>query len=973
MTTPIYKLDPLTTVSLRGFDGFGAAAAMHSATHDGFIVSGVFRDASDFAVLVLYDTTDFFDHPRMKYLPDPDLAGLVLQFDVRYRNLMPLDSPKFPTIDWPYLDVTRQDGTSAQIPLFDHAELVSGAFFAAVGTVTVSTTGATATAFDRVTLWFQNIAFDYICAGGETAAQIMDKLRDQINGVDWTSIGGLNALLASTMSGGLFIGFARYGKVSTSGYNVTLLAGNSFVGLKVGDAIMIDGVMATVQVRGAKTLVVSVDLGSRASVNYLALRGGRDGNMVTMYAQTSGTVSTNKAVIPFDGGSSDITWRVTLDFTALGIDSVRQMWLTFAPRLSFAGPYVAEEWDAVFTNWQVTGVNRPLKVAGPGSVRIEDSDSWCTYKGNWEPTINGGFYSQGFAKVASITGNSVTIKYWCQEIHDLWLGTALYVDRGRVNFLIDGGIPATIDTYLSSLDPVVTRVKLASAIAAGEHTVTITTLDAKPFYFDFLEAVVASDVPDAIPNPEGLGVAIDYDTDSTYKISPARILAIQENLGLDGVMDHYVGVFFWNQRKRQGGYIPTARVRISGPFTAGDQIFIVVGGLTVGKTVFQGDSTQVIADHLAFFANEVFSGAWARVEFGANGYEVVIASHSASAAYNFTLTASATSSTGTVTLVGSLTGGIVPTWVIDETIRPVINYGARTWHADLYRQCAARGRRIASAFSTELVNPPDQWAQRFPDGSKPDLDTGFASLKAVICAFIPDFLTYQIAAFREIAELQSAAGLVPELQFGEFSWWYFAGPGGMAFYDDGIKAAALVALGRPLHVFLTPDDDPFLNKADADFLANRLAAYVMAITLAVEAAYPDALFEWLLPMDVNAAQVQGKYALGGRLLNYINIPAELIDPGGVIDILKIEALDFELGDRNVDFAKVAMAYPASVGWPADRVRYLVGCSNPGAPFHHSLRAAQDAGIQTINFWAWDHILLFGWDVRKKVLPEGQVV
>ena len=76
----------------------------------------MFRDAADFAVLILYDADNFYEHPRLKYLPDTDFSGLTLTFDVHYTGLMPLDSPKYPTIDWPYLDVIRPDGDDRQDP-----------------------------------------------------------------------------------------------------------------------------------------------------------------------------------------------------------------------------------------------------------------------------------------------------------------------------------------------------------------------------------------------------------------------------------------------------------------------------------------------------------------------------------------------------------------------------------------------------------------------------------------------------------------------------------------------------------------------------------------------------------------------------------------------------------------------------------------------------------------------------------------
>ncbi|HEU0142973.1 MAG TPA: hypothetical protein VFQ79_24850, partial [Bryobacteraceae bacterium] len=100
MPERIYKLQPDRTLALRGFDDLGAAAALHSATSNSFKVSGIFRDAADFAVLILYDADNFYEHPRIKYLPDFEFDGLTLEFDVRYTGLTPPDSTKYPTLDW---------------------------------------------------------------------------------------------------------------------------------------------------------------------------------------------------------------------------------------------------------------------------------------------------------------------------------------------------------------------------------------------------------------------------------------------------------------------------------------------------------------------------------------------------------------------------------------------------------------------------------------------------------------------------------------------------------------------------------------------------------------------------------------------------------------------------------------------------------------------------------------------------------
>ncbi len=353
MSESIYKLQPNRTIHLRGYDDRGAAAALYATSPTGFTVSGVFRDAADFAVLIIWDADDFFEHPRMKYLPDFDFTGMVLQFDVSYNKLQPLDSQKFPTIDWAYLDVIRPDSTTAQIPLFENAALVGGTYTAATGTFTIE--ASSPVAGNRLTIWYLNNAFDYIAVGGETASQVASALAAQVNAIDWTTQAPLAALWAQAANEELTFTYARYGHVRTAGKTVTQTAGQNFVGLSAGDPILIGGVETTVtSFDGATSITVANDMGVQTSTPYLAQRGGYDGNMVRLYViATSAGLTTVESVVQLSAGSSDATWRVTLDFTALSIPSIRQAFLTFAPRLADSAPYAAEEWDAVFTNWAV--------------------------------------------------------------------------------------------------------------------------------------------------------------------------------------------------------------------------------------------------------------------------------------------------------------------------------------------------------------------------------------------------------------------------------------------------------------------------------------------------------------------------------------------------------------------------------------------------------------------------------------------
>src|SRR5580692_9365132 len=136
----IYKLQPDRTLYLRGFNSFAAAASLHNASPTGFQISGIFRDPADFAVAVLYDADNYFEHPSIKYLPDFNFAGLTLSFDLSYTDgVQPIDSPKFNWIDWATLDAIRSDvnSTSAQVNLWDNATLVSSSFPAASATCNI--------------------------------------------------------------------------------------------------------------------------------------------------------------------------------------------------------------------------------------------------------------------------------------------------------------------------------------------------------------------------------------------------------------------------------------------------------------------------------------------------------------------------------------------------------------------------------------------------------------------------------------------------------------------------------------------------------------------------------------------------------------------------------------------------------------------------------------------------------------------
>lgn len=608
MPERIYKLQPDRTLALRGFDDLGASAALHSATPSSFRVSGNFRDPADFAVLILHDADNFYEHPRLKHLPDFNFAGLELSFDVRYSGLMPLDSPKFPSISWPFLEVIRKDGTKAQIRLYDpdpdntHAVPIGGTRAAAQAAFTV--VANTVKEYDRLTLWYQNLAFDYIVPKVECALAFAQIANGHLHTI--TVAGQAYSYTEKPNDTGAAIALGIIAALELCTWVTAVQDGLSQNQVNIratrddGIAFDVTAVGQTNILHGVGASAVAADLAAQLNrVNWavagslISLRATSSGAVITLTAQTAGDdgnmlqmyaiwknerLRTQNAVAQFSGGAAETAWHVTLDFSDLAIPEVRQMWLTFAPPLANGAPFTGCEWEAEFTNWTVTGPEevRRLQVAGPKSVRIEENDAWCSYTGEW--ALEQAFYSGGFARYTLQPGATVSAKYICQSVHDLYLGTALSAGAAAVEYSIDGGAWTVFSCYLDEAAGVVTRRLLHPSMAAGEHRVTIRHAGSGRFTFDFIEAVVASDVPDGPAPNVHVSPALDYSTDHTYKLSPARLHWIFDKLGFAAPINEYIGVFWWNQRKRVDAVVPLVSVTFAGQFLPEDQVFVSIGG-----------------------------------------------------------------------------------------------------------------------------------------------------------------------------------------------------------------------------------------------------------------------------------------------------------------------------------------------------------------------------------------------------------
>lgn len=913
----ITKFQPNRSIYLRGVDRRGAAGAITEATATGFTVNGVFRDMADFAVVVFHDSDNYYEHYRIKSLPDTNLSGVTLAFDLHYDGLQPIDSNRYNWIDWATLDVIKGTGEPAKVRLYDHATLVSGTHSKASGTFHL--VNAAINTYDRVSLWYGNIAYDHIVSAGETAAAVVADIAAQINGYAYGMAPGLTA--------------------TVSGLALTITAAD----------------------------------------------GGEDGNRITLYSLSKNTnLYWAESSVKLSGGSSACAWKVSLNFSTLGLTDIRQAWLTLAPHLPDGTAYVDTEWMATFTNWTVTGSNAVLKCAGPGSVRIASTDAWCTYSGSsWATEYSAqpggtGWFHGGSARRANVTGDSVTIQYSCGSVHDLYLGTHLYSDRGIVSVSLDGGTPTTLDCYLACEPPITTRRKIRSTVGAGSHSVTITVTSTKHtslgawdaassnyyFYFDYLEAAIASDIPDAAENYANVSPALDYDTGHTYQLPPARVAWSLDKMGFHGPLDLYAGVFWKDERKRVGGAYSAWVIDFGGTWADGDTVFLSIGGSTLGKSVFPADTSATIAAHFRYYVNKEFVAMWAELT---SATQLTI--HTRTPIWGDTKSITKTSTAGTITESGNLNTGTEGDWVIDISATHSLNVATRAWFADFFAECNARGWQCITAFSMELVKPPDDpgtgnvYAARFADGSAVATDTGFGGLNSTHCAFVSKVADFQKKQYLEMAGLMNAAGLTPWLQFGEFLWWFFAHAGSMAFYDAETTAAASAHFGRALASFAAPTSDPSVNSyADAQWLRSRIKAHIDTIRAYVLATYSGAKFEWLHAYDVNYPSANA-YNIGGRLNNYVNTPSEyMAKTGSGLDRIKVECLSFGAQERNNSKTQEAMVLPtlAPWSWPVADTAYLVSWFNGGCPWRREYLQALTSRVPLINMWAWDHAALMSW-------------
>ncbi len=232
--------------------------------------------------------------------------------------------------------------------------------------------------------------------------------------------------------------------------------------------------------------------------------------------------------------------------------------------------------------------------------------------------MESGAYSRCYASGTSDPAASVTVSYTCQFTHNLYVGTSLYSDRATVGVQLDGDTQTALNCWLNTSSAVVTRRLLRTAVTPGRHTVTIQMQTAGAFYFDFLEAAVLSDVPDALAPRTNIsaGARFRYGPDlhahsgaTPVDHGQARLRRADERI----------------PRACSGG--TSARCRAArfqrpkwlsrGTFAGGDTVTLTLNGTALGKTCLPGghagDDRAGISPPISMARS---SGAWASASGG---------------------------------------------------------------------------------------------------------------------------------------------------------------------------------------------------------------------------------------------------------------------------------------------------------------------------------------------------------------------
>ncbi len=864
-----------------------AIAALSATSPTGFTVSGSWREQFDWAVIE-WNRDNTFEHPLFRNLPDGDLSGVTLTYEEVRQNCIPIDSNLFATVDWPSLRIWAESNgaeTLYYVPLAAHATPIAGSYAPATAVFTLQ---GTITTNDYIELAWSDEHYTYQVLGTDT--------------IDTAA-----AAVASAINT----------------FSTTMHAA-------------VSGAVITLTYTGAV---------------------GANGNRIGVYGNVSGAQTESWApwFQQLSGGTSPTAWQITLNFGSLEdrdsvtipTNAVRKMRWTYSADLQ-AGSYERTEFQVSVSNWTVSGSNLGYQVAGPGSMRIEDTSSQAVCTGSWTSLL--GNFSNGTVKFTTTPGDKVSCTYRASQAHQLYLGTRIIANGTQVTVAIDTNPSVSVSLLLAGED-VLARIPLGPFSGLDAHTITITHAGAAGtyFYLDFLEMAVPTPNLPVLPADSKMTLATDWDTEQSSALAPERTAWMIQALGFAGRANHYAGALLFYELVPQGYSYASATVEFAGTPSESAITTINIGVSGSAPTAIQhlnliGDTAISIAKAFELLINSGYTAIWAQ----ASGNVLTIWARAIGTAGNAnTLSTSEDPATGDFTITASgasLTGGDDGNWRTDLTVVPRMNRAARDWSASFFQALAGYGIAATASFSMELGNgdpsPAAGMAQRYPSGNAVTVST-----PALQTNFSPASTAFWQQAYLDMATLLSAAGQIPYLQFGEVQWWYFPDDGsGMPYYDAYTTTTFQATYGRAMTVFTTSNVDPAGYPSEAAFLPGLIGAFTGAIMSFVRATFANAKFEVLYPPDTN------------------NSPLDLVENlpstwnASTLDCFKTENFTYT-GERNLNLAESSIALPMQMGFARNKSAHLVGITGYTTPWEKEARLALAENLNSVVLFALDQFCL----------------
>lgn len=942
MAEQLYKLSPNRDLQCY-FLTPSAVAAISEASDSGLTLSGKWRQQFDWAV-VEWNRDNVFEHPALRYLPDGDLSALTLTYEEQRSGCIPVESNLYPTVAWNKLRVWADDGSGNEtIYYVDIAQYANPSAPAVPASATMTLIASPGSGF-RVGLALLENHHYYQVADGDTLETIAEEIATAINGDE--QIPGNPDFSAISQGASITVTW----KQNPNGLYQQLHGAN-------GNRITVYGF-----VQPPDTNTPPVQAWAQPTATF---SGGQ-------FAGTNGYPGSYQISLDFSNlqGTTD----PLADPSSAGripTKRVRKLRWTWAADLQSAS-FEQTEFQVTISNWTVTGNNRQYSVAGPGSRRIEDTDSAITYAGAWSSEI--GNYSGSRIQFTTTPNDTCTILWSETAPHYLFLGTRLLDPGATVNVSVDGQAPQPFNLELSGED-VLVRLPLG-LISAGAHQITLTHTanSGSKLYLDFLEIVYPStDLPDFEPNTE-LALATDWDTYHSQSLPAERTAWLINKLGFHGRVNHYTGALWFYELVRTGTQYASLTVTLTATEYDGTNSPTVILDLAasasspitqISHLVLLDDTTENVVEALAALINIGTNLLWA----SANGNELTLTARAMGTAGNGIVVqldpaSEAYALSGGTILSGGIDGapynldagdplyskltGATDSWRTDLNATPRLNRAARDWHLAFYKALQSSGLDLVTSFSTELMNGDPSAdvgiAQRYPDGSPVVVNT-----PAVQTNFSPTSLAFWKQTYIDMAGLQSQAGFTPYLQFGEVQWWYSPKAGvGMTFYDDYTKQQFETTYGVEMQTILDNTADPSQYPNETAFLPTLIGAYTSAIRGAVRAQFPNCRFEVLYPTDTNNTQLN-------QLVNYPNEDWTPIN----LDCLKTESFTFT-GNHDLDLSSYSMNVSAAKGFPNSQRSHLVGISDAWTAWMKETDLAQSQGLESIVLFALDQYCLIGY-------------